>query len=260
MHLDTSEIAERHTGALCSIVDAIADGEGVLLVGPPGVGKTMIARRIPTFLPELTELGRAWIAAEHASINLMPRYTSTLTGEPLPVARPFRAPHHTVSDKALIGGNATGHTVACPAVRSIVAGGRCKCTRELVSRPGELQLARFGVLMLDELADFRSSALFELGLAMRHMGASRPIIVATVNPCPCGWFGSGVRDCSCTAGALMRHNARIASALHALRVPMRRVPVETLQLADLRDAPRAPASVVYRARLDAAIAARSEVA
>lgn len=186
----------------------------LLLNGAPGTGKTMIARRVTGVLPAPTEHERAWIAAEYEGAGTpLGRYIGQ---------RPFRAPHHTISEVALVG-QPTSLMYTSPSPT-------CRCKREIngscfhhtpprgpVGRVGELGLARFGVLFLDELIEFRLAALESLGRAWLAM-AGRPLIVAAVTPCPCGWADSGVsgRDCTCSPEARTRYAERIGKALAAI--------------------------------------------
>ncbi|MCS6798306.1 MAG: YifB family Mg chelatase-like AAA ATPase [Myxococcota bacterium] len=190
---------------------AAAGGHHLLLVGPPGAGKTMLARRARTILPAPSDEEALAIAT-----------IASAAGLPWPVggpSRPFRAPHHTVSTSALVGG---GDPV----------------------RPGEVTLAHGGVLFLDELPEMRRDALeslrttLESGQAVvarvRHrvvMPARPRLVVAAMNPCPCGWAGEPRGLCRCGAERIARYRGRVSGPLldrFDLQVRVERVPARSL--------------------------------
>ncbi|HSM06378.1 MAG TPA: YifB family Mg chelatase-like AAA ATPase [Longimicrobiales bacterium] len=191
---------------------AAAGGHNLLLVGPPGVGKTLLARRLPGLLPVLDRDEALEVTRIHSAAGLLPEGCGLLD------RRPFRAPHHSVSDAGLVGG---GQPI----------------------RPGEATLAHRGVLFLDELPEFRRSALELLRQPMeqgaiqlvRAQGAvrfpARFTLVAAMNPCPCGDLGHPTRPCRCDPSQILRYRSRISGPLLDrvdLQVPVGVVPAEVL--------------------------------
>jgi magnesium chelatase family protein len=195
---------------------AAAGGHNLLMCGPPGAGKTMLARRLGTILPPLTFDEALDCTAIHSVAGLLP------AGSGLLARRPFRAPHHSISGAALIGGGPQ-------------------------PRPGEISLAHHGVLFLDELPEFQRHVLdlmrqpLEEGrvtiarAARSAVFPSRFMLVAAMNPCPCGYAGSERQACRCSTAAIARYHARVSGPLRDrvdLIVDVPPVPASALDATD----------------------------
>jgi magnesium chelatase family protein len=192
-HLDLLDVkGQEH--AKRAIEVAAAGGHNLIMIGPPGSGKTMIAKRIPSILPKLSMDESLETTKIQSIIGILPSDT------PLIVTRPYRSPHHTISDAGLIGGGK-------------------------VPRPGEVSLAHNGVLFLDELPEFRRNVLevMRQPLEDRQVTISRAaasltypanfMLVAAMNPCPCGFFSDPNRDCKCTPNQIQNYVSRISGPL-----------------------------------------------
>lgn len=206
--LSTEDLrASQYTPAFDVLVAALAAGApGIGLYGTPGCGKTMFARRVPSVLPNLTEHELRWLTIEYKDFACEVR------------GRPFRAPHHSISEYGLVGypwhrAVAEMDNPMCKCGRNAPSHRWHQLPRAIVSPVAELQLARFGVLLLDEVDEFSITAFNSLARALPRMGAGRPFVVATAND-----FGSGV-----TRRALFEQRLQalgISHVAHIEKIPL----------------------------------------
>ncbi len=195
---------------------AAAGGHNAILIGPPGSGKTMLAKRIPSILPPLTLHEALETTKIHSVAGKLGKNTSLIS------VRPFRAPHHTISDVALVGGGSN-------------------------PQPGEISLAHNGVLFLDELPEFKRSVLevMRQPLEERYVNISRSkmsveypasfMFIAAMNPCPCGYYNHPETECTCQPGAVQRYLNKISGPLmDRIDLHVEVIPVPFKDLSDKR--------------------------
>jgi len=173
---------------------AAAGGHNILMIGPPGTGKSMLAKRIPSILPQMHLKEALQVTKTHSIVGILPPNT------PLVLSRPFRSPHHTISDAGLLGGQS-------------------------IPTPGEVSLAHNGVLFLDELPEFKRNVLEVLRQPLEngYVTISRAsgtvtfpanfMLAAAMNPCPCGHFGSLQRECRCSSYQIQKYRNKISGPL-----------------------------------------------
>jgi len=228
--IDFSEIKGQRQ-ATRALEIAAAGGHNVLMIGPPGSGKSMLAKRLPTILPDLSFEEAIEVTKVFSVGGLLN------AGETLIAVRPFRSPHHTISDVGLVGGGQ-------------------------MPRPGEISLAHLGVLFLDELPEFKRNALEALRQPLEEgtititrssVTASFPakfMLVAAMNPCPCGYFGDRVRTCRCSPQHIRQYQAKISGPLLD-RIDLH-IEVPSVKYRALTGKEEGESSTLIRQRVDAA--------
>jgi magnesium chelatase family protein len=236
LEVDFSEVkGQEHVKR--SLEVAAAGGHNLIMIGPPGSGKTMLAKRVPTILPPITFEEAIETTKIFSVIGMLAKDEALIT------KRPFRSPHHTISDAGLIGG---GH----------------------IPRPGEVSLAHHGVLFLDELSEFKKHVLevlrqpledLQVTISRAALTLTYPssfMLIAAMNPCPCGYFSDPKHECRCTYPQIHRYRSKISGPLMD-RIDIH-VEVPAVPYKDLIGESDSESSEIIGARVTAARARQSE--
>jgi magnesium chelatase family protein len=233
---DFADVKGQHN-AKRALEVAVAGGHNLLMVGPPGTGKSMIAKRIVTLMPRMSEEEAIETTKIHSAAGLLSEATAFIA------TRPFRSPHHTISDAGLLGGGSN-------------------------PGPGEVSMAHNGVLFLDELPEFRRSTLEVMRQPLedskvtisRAVGSmtfpARFMLVAAMNPCPCGYYGDTKRECRCGPPLIQKYRQRISGPLLD-RIDLH-VEVPLVDYKALTSTEQGESSATVRARVEQARAIQTE--